>query len=429
MNHTDRVDISRSMVSLTFYNGDYIYQQDDVGSAVYVLLSGEVICRANGEEVARYNGSLPDVSERSIAMFLVKGVVYFGEDGFKNDKRSSSILVCSPKAVLLAITRDVVEMVTKCVRPAEGVPDVELQKFRAKDYSQAAHHHVFSWLTWSPKPDSCCYRALHDHFPCAIPGPALFCRSIFALEKFGFSPANTIYGTSIDPDKINSRTPGFLQQMRFHWGEDVALGGIFGAPFVGKSGFDDFSNKVPENGNVIMLFGSHIGISEEGLIGKVRRQGEEGLSNACSAAIGAYNACIKSGSDSSDVADFDKMDLRMDWIKQQLAPYAQKISRQEHPMVALAQRAYKIIEDEVNKIVSNDFGDGYLALLGIIQINMPEPYFDHFFPVKFEVRNKKESHDMMPRLAVPEFLQEGNFSRRMIEESLYPLYLHSAAGA
>lgn len=62
--------------------------------------------------------------------------------------------------------------------------------------------------------------------------------------------------------------------MHLAWGGDeFNLGGLAGVPFVGKTGFGAFSHHVPVDGNILIVFGPHVGISPEGELGKTKRIG------------------------------------------------------------------------------------------------------------------------------------------------------------
>merc|ERR1711972_383468 len=175
--------------------------------------------------------------------------------------------------------------------------------------------------------------------------------------------------------------------MAEHWGEFFPLGGISGAPFVGKTGFMAFSHHVPANGNIILLYGPHVGISEAGEVGKFLRDGQLQCSTACGAVIGAYNACC--AADGQDL-EFDETDMQMGWIKAQIAPHVERLKVQQNPMAELAYQAFEMVDAKIKKIVNTNFGPGYLVLVGGIQLNMPEPCCDHFLPLAFEVRRKDD---------------------------------------
>jgi len=82
-------------------------------------------------------------------------------------------------------------------------------------------------------------------------------------------------------------------QMRQTWGHVFNLGGIGGIPFVGKTGFTAFSHHVPDDGNLFVVYAPNIGISPNGEVGKLLRDGQHKLTMTCSSAIKAYNSVLK----------------------------------------------------------------------------------------------------------------------------------------
>merc|ERR1719433_874293 len=139
-------------------------------------------------------------------------------------------------------------------------------------------------------------RALIQYFPGALPASVVYRRTRIALEAppFGLNPLNTLFGTSCCPDEINSDAKArLINYFRYHWGRSdhhwgdyFPLGGIGCLPFVGKTGFGAFSHHVPEDGNVLVLFGPHVGISKEGEVGKIERRGQPKASTSCGAIVG-----------------------------------------------------------------------------------------------------------------------------------------------
>jgi hypothetical protein len=49
------------------------------------------------------------------------------------------------------------------------------------------------------------------------------------------------------------------------------MGGLAGFPFTGKTGFDAFSSHCPNDGNIVVMFTSHVAIDSNGTIGKIKR--------------------------------------------------------------------------------------------------------------------------------------------------------------
>ena len=96
------------------------------------------------------------------------------------------------------------------------------------------------------------------------------------------------------------------------------MSGLGGLPFCGKTGWGAFSSHVPTDGNIVVLFAPHIGISKAGKIGFIQRCGHNKDSTACGAAIGAYNF-IKD--DPAAEVDDNYLDCQMNCIKTLLKPY------------------------------------------------------------------------------------------------------------
>eukprot|EP00930_Biecheleria_cincta_P068126 TRINITY_DN5525_c0_g2_i1.p1 TRINITY_DN5525_c0_g2~~TRINITY_DN5525_c0_g2_i1.p1 ORF type:complete len:688 (+),score=106.48 TRINITY_DN5525_c0_g2_i1:289-2064(+) len=258
--------------------------------------------------------------------------------------------------------------------------------------AQTAHREVFSFMTWSPPADSPVYQAMHKYFPGALPSQALHERKRAILRKFGFTSENTIMATSLCPDEINNDPSDLPVIMQSHWGDVFPMGGISGAPFVGKTGFKAFSSHVPDDGNIIILFGPHVGISQTGEVGACMRDGQNKMSTACGAVVGAYYAALRG--DTSGPVDAKEgsvpYDRQMDWVKSQIAPHAKALALTDSPMASLAHQSYRMVADKMFSIINNDFGSGWLCLVGCIQINMPAPLEDHFYPYTFELRKAGE---------------------------------------
>jgi hypothetical protein len=96
------------------------------------------------------------------------------------------------------------------------------------------------------------------------------------------------------------------------------MGGLGGLPFVGKTGFKAYSHHVPHGGNLFIVFAPHIGIADDGLIGKISRAGQDHLDVACGAAIGAYNTLKKAAADNNEPLDRD--DPQFSFILKALRP-------------------------------------------------------------------------------------------------------------
>jgi len=227
-------------------------------------------------------------------------------------------------------------------------------------------------------------RTVNTSFPGAMRAKEVARRSKrFLARRYGLKNDNTIYGESTCPDEINHMDCSLGSYMQQDWGECFQMGGIGGCPYVGKEGYEVMLSHMPDDGNVVIMFGPHVGISPEGEVGKFSRVGQKKLSTACGAAIAAFNA--GSAGDFSDQGD---QDIQQSMLKRKLGKQATEIAKADVPMAELAMRAYGLVEEMITEIVTHSAGCKHLVLIGGIQINMPEPFDEYFLPLKFTISSK-----------------------------------------
>jgi hypothetical protein len=329
-------------------------------------------------------------------MQLLPPVTSFGEATILTGAcNSATIRVISREAIIDIMTRTEFVRLTKHVEEKEEVVDnsiisFEFQKAKQLDASSVTSQQLFAHMGWSPSFEAECFRTLHDYFPGALPAHVMHARILEAItgDRFGLTPENTIFGTSVCPDEINTLKFSLPKLMASYWGKCFPLGGISGTPFAGKTGFKAFSHHVPDNGNVLVLFGPHVGVSASGEVGKVHRDGQRCESTSCGAVVGAYKACLDPNYSSDEM---DKSDMQMCWIKSVIGPKVKDLQAFKNPLAMLSHFAFEMVKAKLLKVVNHEFSKGYLVLVGGIQINMPEPYCEHFLPCFFEV-SRREDH-------------------------------------
>mmetsp|Transcript_80117 Transcript_80117/g.235650 ORF Transcript_80117/g.235650 Transcript_80117/m.235650 type:complete len:325 (+) Transcript_80117:70-1044(+) len=237
-------------------------------------------------------------------------------------------------------------------------------------------------------------RAVQASFPGAMRGPEVALRVLMAIRPFGVRRDNVVYGHSICSDEINGDKGHVSTLLTQYYGTSFFLGGIGGAPCVGKTGFGAFAAHVPDSGHVVLLFGPHIGFTPNGEPGKFLRTGQAKDSTSCGAAIAALGQ-VTSGQKFS----FDAKDLEQGWLREKLRPHCGEVAASAKQMVELAMKTYKVVEEEVFNIVNTNFGEGNLVLIGGIQINMPYPSPGFWLPLHFSIRSKT----MTPKDLLPSF--------------------------
>lgn len=126
------------------------------------------------------------------------------------------------------------------------------------------------------------------HFPMAQFAVELNQRITFTLIKEGSRPKNTLFAASVCPDEINHYPNSLNNRLSRGAGKCFYMGGLAGIPFIGKVGYNAFTQHMPKGGNLVIMFSPHVGISPDGEFGKFSREGQDTEDNACGAAIAAY---------------------------------------------------------------------------------------------------------------------------------------------
>lgn len=202
-------------------------------------------------------------------------------------------------------------------------------------------------------------------------------------QEYAMRQENTTVGCSLCSDDVSQRPGGLWQETLKKWGKVFPLGGLGGAPFIGKTGFEGFLAGVPEGSDAMVLFGPHVGMLPTGQMGKYLFRGKKEPVLACKACVTAYEQCLAKPENEDVVSD--PLDLQQAWLRAQLAPHAREVAKAKVPMAALAYQCYDLVAQKLFSIADFHIGARRLVLLGGIQISMPEGCEDHFLPIDFEV--------------------------------------------
>merc|ERR1712232_162049 len=153
---------------------------------------------------------------------------------------------------------------------------------------------------------------------------------------------------------------------------------------------------------VVIVFGPHIGVTEDGQVGKIERDNQGSASSACGAAIGAYKAIVKAHANEAKVqigslTAANSIDAQEDYIIAQLDDKLSKFppppEGQGDPIAHVTRLMYVIVKEFLLKAVTalEDAGTVWneaseIALVGGILINTAEGKSDYFQPLMFECR-------------------------------------------
>lgn len=154
--------------------------------------------------------------------------------------------------------------------------------------------------------------------------------------------ANTVFTQSSCPDELNHSDfdEDISLLMRQRWGEVFHLGGLAGVPFTGNTGWAAFSHHVPDGGNIFVLFAPHVGLTADGVVGKVHRPGmHHGPTTACGSAIGAYSA-LKADDTAASAPSGNMLDYQQEYVTYALAPRMKDILTATSDDEAMSKLAY-----------------------------------------------------------------------------------------
>ena len=185
------------------------------------------------------------------------------------------------------------------------------------------------------------------------------------------------------------------------------LGGLAGFPFAGNIGFDTMAKHIPDDGFCLIVYGPHIGITKDGVFGKVERQGVALVDDCCRSAVEAMNG-IMAGSagfpiQSAAVGIEAFTNFQQNTVEELMTPIVEdRLVNLPDPIIDLPFALYKTQNELVRDIVvagARKTKKG-MALLGGIQINPGPGSPDFFHPLCFDYMDNNGSilEDILPEL-------------------------------
>jgi len=241
---------------------------------------------------------------------------------------------------------------------------------------------VFSKL---PQENAAVDKLVKKNFPGALSNKDLATRVVELLGEKGYTPANTLLATSLCADELARELEDEFVEI---YGNNFNLGGLSGFPFAGNTGFGAMAAHIPDDGFCLVIHGPHVGITKDGLIGKVERSGIALVDNCCGSAIAASNYLkgITEGGAAITPKIQQFTDFQQGAVQELILPFGKRLGRPENRMRELPYALYDSQEVLVTDIVNTGKGGikKGLAVLGGIQINTSPDTLDYFHPLKFD---------------------------------------------
>ena len=231
-------------------------------------------------------------------------------------------------------------------------------------------------------------RKIQEDFPGAITSKNLASciRTILQREE-EYTNATTLLATSLCSDEVNRKLEGDLTKIyssKSNYNPNFNMGGLSGFAHGGVTSFVAMAGHIPNGGNVVIVYGPHVGVDREGKVGRVNRRGRPDASNVCcgSADIARKHVLQNNNKKDNTSPPENATDAQQAFVQIMLQPYANELACAPDIDVALPNALFKaqdvfmkdvIIKEVIDKsLLPADFV-GKIALLGGIQINTPIP--------------------------------------------------------
>lgn len=233
-------------------------------------------------------------------------------------------------------------------------------------------------------------QVVQQNFPGAIPNNVLVKSSVSIVEGKGMNPDNTLLATSLCCDELARVLEDAYVQV---YGNNFSLGGLSGFPFAGNTGFGAMAAHIPDDGFCFLVYGPHVGISKDGVVGKVERQGIALVDTCCGSAVAANNYLNSlSGGGAPLIGNIQKFsDFQQGAVQQLILPHSKRLSDAADVMTELPLALFDSQDELMNDIIRVGSGGVKkgIVMLGGIQINTNPDVPDYFLPKRFDFVNNK----------------------------------------
>ena len=235
-----------------------------------------------------------------------------------------------------------------------------------------------------------------QHYPKAVTEAAFRGKVQDALASGGHSidPDKVLLVTSLCADDIialrGSETPSHKTKIKSDFLGPFSMGGLAGLPYSGLTGMLTVGHHIPDGGSVLIAYGPHIGLSDQGEPGKLLRPGQHCESPAC----GALALALRHFQSSPDYQPADNDDdTEQMTLERRLLPYRKHILSADNPLKAATDCAYNIIHELIGRYLHSQkkaFNCEHIALAGGIIINTSPRHDDYIELRHLSVRRVEE---------------------------------------
>lgn len=183
-------------------------------------------------------------------------------------------------------------------------------------------------------------------------------------RRFGLRTSDVLLADSICADDVTSIE---YPKRAFEMPGPFKLGGLDGFPFAGLTGMGAFAAHVPDEGAVFVYHAPHIGVSQDGTVGTIRRVGQSAPSGCCGACRAAL-ARLQAGQIEPGL--IDDLDYQQHTLEQILLRQSARILAAANPLMEATEVMCEAITERIDLLAARTtYRARYLILSGAILIN------------------------------------------------------------
>lgn len=204
-------------------------------------------------------------------------------------------------------------------------------------------------------------------------------------DKYDADLSKMLFATSICSDDINVST-----DFRRVLNRPFTMGGLGGLPYTGFTGMVAYGHHIPDGGDAFIFYGPHIGITDDGMLGKMMRPGQQNVSNSCGALVLALERIKRE--DDVYIPINDEFDYQQVLLERTVMPFKQRILDATNPIKEITEVTYENIDKRIHYLVKkakDEFHCDRVFLLGGIIINTSQGISDYVDIRNFEMLEVK----------------------------------------
>ena len=166
---------------------------------------------------------------------------------------------------------------------------------------------------------------VREVFDDAVASPEFVTRLGAAAELAGFRPGETLLITGSCRDELCFP---FGDDLQATWGSSFHIGSLGGLLFLGRTGLAAAAAHAPRESRrrrYLVVATTHVGITDDGVLGRVRRPHQEVASSACGALVALHDEIVSG----QELTELDPDDLEQGLVRRRLAhlwPWGESLS-------------------------------------------------------------------------------------------------------